>query len=345
MLSSDIRNTTLLDLAMSTDIDRTQHYDMAAGIMLSWMILGHIASHASFECELLRTLGQQLSFFMPWFFYKSGRFHHSKPLSIVVKSGYSKLIVPFIVYSIIGQIIYYLCLVVEHNITFRSYVYQPLRSLFVTECLPGNGALWFLVVLFFVKILADIIIHKVHPLSPIFLGIIIAFTCYMSGVSWLPCLIPNVAAGLAFYVMGYWLRDYENSVWTIIVCLVVYVLMTIYGYPSIYFHHNTASSAVTYLLYFPASVSGIILLNNVCRILSPVINRNIFKWIGRNAMNLYGVHWIILVLFRLFVLDIFKAKNTMIIFTIYVIAMVILLPIFNTLINKVKANRGSLQAF
>lgn len=312
--------------------------------MLSWMILGHIASHAGFECELLRTLGQQLSFFMPWFFYKSGRFYHSKPLSIVIKSGYSKLIVPFIVYSIIGQIIYCLCLVVEHNITFRSYVYQPLRSLFVTECLPGNGALWFLVVLFFVKILADIIIHKVHPLSPILLGIIIAFACFMSGVSWLPCLIPNVAAGLAFYVMGYWLRDYENSVWTIIVCLVVYVLMTIYGYPSIYFHHNTASSTVSYLLYFPASVSGIILLNNICRIVSPFLKRSIYRWIGQNAMNLYVVHWIILVLLRLFVLDIFKVQNTFVVFATYVITMVILLPIFNGLVNKVKTNRSSLQA-
>lgn len=46
---------------------RTEYIDLAAGIMLAWMILGHIASHASYKSDFL-IIGKYLSFFMPWFF-------------------------------------------------------------------------------------------------------------------------------------------------------------------------------------------------------------------------------------------------------------------------------------
>ena len=59
--------------------ERQAHIDMAAGIMLAWMILGHVASHASYHGAFLR-IGIYLSFFMPWFFYKAGMFYKLKPL-------------------------------------------------------------------------------------------------------------------------------------------------------------------------------------------------------------------------------------------------------------------------
>lgn len=315
---------------------REPHYDMAAGIMLAWMILGHIASHASFDCGLIKILNQYLSFFMPWFFYKAGRFHRSASMSDTVRHSCNKLLVPFVIYSIIGQMVYYVCLLFEHDISFRSLVYRPVRSLFVAECLPGNGALWFLVALFFVKILGQYCIHRVHSLIPIVIGICVAATCYLLDISWLPCLIPNVAAGLVFYVLGYWLKDAENTIPALIGSAVLYLAISIYGYPSIYFHHNSAPSITTYLLYFPASISGIILLNNFCRMLSPLIKRSLFRWIGENSMNLYVVHWIILMLLRLFILDIVRVSNSTAAFIIYAVVMIMLLPATNALIIRLK---------
>lgn len=49
-------------------IERKEHIDLAAGIMLAWMILRHTASHASYHGAFLQ-IGTYLSFFMPWFFY------------------------------------------------------------------------------------------------------------------------------------------------------------------------------------------------------------------------------------------------------------------------------------
>ncbi len=64
---------------------RTEYVDLAAGIMIAWMILGHTASHASYEGNFL-IIGKYLSFFMPWFFYKSGFFYKSKTLTEIIKN-------------------------------------------------------------------------------------------------------------------------------------------------------------------------------------------------------------------------------------------------------------------
>lgn len=314
---------------------RAEHIDMAAGIMLAWMILGHVASHASYHGTFLQ-IGNYLSFFMPWFFYKAGIFYKFKPLKDRRIGGGKKLLIPFVIYSLIGQLFYYICLIVEHNVTFRSFIYQPLRSLFVTECLPGNGALWFLVVLYMINLIAPYCIEKAHPLFIAVAGVAVAFGCFLLNISWFPCIIPNIAVGLAFYALGYWMRDRENTRWIVLACLAFYIACCIIGYPGIYFHHNTCSSWTTYLLYYPASLAGIVLLNNLCKWLSPHIRYSLFRWIGQNAMNIYVTHWIILVLLRLVVLDIFDVQNDGLRFGIYVTTMIITLPCLNWLINKIK---------
>jgi fucose 4-O-acetylase-like acetyltransferase len=316
---------------------RTEYVDLAAGIMIAWMILGHTASHASYEGNFL-IIGKYLSFFMPWFFYKSGFFYKSKTLTEIIKNGAKKLIWPFVVYSLIGQFFYYICLAVEHNISFRSFVYQPLRCLFVTECLPGNGALWFLVVLYVITIVAPFCIKKLHPVFSVFIGVAIAFVCYLPKLSWFPCIIPNVAAGMAFYMLGYYCQDKENKLWMILLAIIVYAVCCLVGYPGIYFHHNSASSTVTYLLYYPASFAGIILLNNLCRWINPYLKYSVFRWIGENAMNIYLTNWIVLVLLRLIILDIVQMRDTTIIFIIYLLTMVITLPILNKLINTIESS-------
>lgn len=316
---------------------REQHIDMAAGIMIMWMILGHVASHANYNGAFFK-MGTYLSFFMPWFFYKAGMFYQNKHDSIRDRAnrGGQKLLKPFVIFSLIGQTFYYICLILEHNVSFRSFVYQPLRCLFVTECLPGNGALWFLIVLFMINIFAPYIIDKLHPIVVVIVGIGIAFLCYLLHVSWFPCIIPNFFAGMAFFIFGYWFKDKEHKWFVFATAVLVYALCCIIGYPSVYFHHNTASDSFTYLLYFPASVAGIIILNNLCHWISPYFKYSLFRWIGQNAMNLYVTHWIVLVLLRLVVLDVCQLQNTTLIFWIYVGTMVLTLPLLNKLINHIK---------
>lgn len=315
---------------------RVEHIDIAAGLMLTWMVLGHIASHASYNSAFF-SIDKYLSFFMPWFFYKAGLFYTEKPFNKSLLGGAKKLLIPFVVYSLIGQMFYYICLLVENNISFRSFIYQPLRSLFVVECLPGNGALWYLVVLYAINLIAPYLLKRYSPILVALLGVLIAYCCYLLDISWFPCIIPNVAAGLAFYVLGFYMRNKENNWWVLLIAVAVYLVCCIMGYPSIYFHHNTAIDSVTYLLYFPASLAGIIILNNICRIVQPYLKYSLMRWIGQNAMNIYVTHWIVLVILRLVVQDLIKLDNTAQIFTIYMLTMVCVLPLFNIIIKRYKA--------
>ena len=187
-----------------------------------------------------------------------------------------------------------------------------------------------------INIFAPYIIDKLHPIVVVIVGIGIAFLCYLLHVSWFPCIIPNFFAGMAFFTFGYWFNDKEHKWFVFATAVLVYALCCIIGYPSVYFHHNTASDSFTYLLYFPASVAGIIILNNLCHWISPYFKYSLFRWIGQNAMNLYVTHWIVLVLLRLVILDVCQLQNTTLIFWIYVGTMVLTLPLLNKLINHIK---------
>ena len=72
---------------------RTEYIDMAAGMMLAWMILGHTASYASYKGDFL-VAGNFLSFFMPWFFYKSGMFYKERTWQENARRGVKKLMLP-----------------------------------------------------------------------------------------------------------------------------------------------------------------------------------------------------------------------------------------------------------
>ena len=73
---------------------RVAHIDMAAGIMILWMMLGHVgASRLGFTTpEFVTCLRRVFFFFMPWFFYKSGIFFSIRPASVIANRGGAKII-------------------------------------------------------------------------------------------------------------------------------------------------------------------------------------------------------------------------------------------------------------
>lgn len=150
---------------------------------------------------------------------------------------------------------------------------------------------------------------------------------------------PSFLRRNGFFSLGYMLRDKERQRIVFITAVIVYILFCLIGFPSMGFHQNSAESPSEYVLFFFASVAGIIILNNLCRWISPHLSFSIFRWIGRNAMNLYVTHWIILMLLRLIVLDICQLQNTTLVFWIYLGTMVIALPLFNKTINSIKSCR------
>ena len=88
------------------NLERDYSLDAACGLMIIYMIYGHICAWSGVQqIELFPRL---LFFFMPWFFFKSGMFFREKPFKKEFVNGVKKLIVPYIVFSIIGQLVFYL---------------------------------------------------------------------------------------------------------------------------------------------------------------------------------------------------------------------------------------------
>lgn len=70
------------------NIRRQSHIDSVAGLLIIHMILGHCIQVTDCRDLTLYKWMQVLSFFMPWFFFKSGMFYKErKPVEVLLLGG------------------------------------------------------------------------------------------------------------------------------------------------------------------------------------------------------------------------------------------------------------------
>lgn len=145
---------------MMAENSRKQYIDVIAGIMIAWMILGHCRFFANTTLPFFKFLG----FYMPWFFYKSGMFFTAKNQKQLLKKDATKLLRYFIVYSAIGWGVWCVCGLIDGSLSLTGCILQPIRDFIHHGSIYGNGALWFLLTLFVVRYVANVlIINKLPP--------------------------------------------------------------------------------------------------------------------------------------------------------------------------------------
>lgn len=62
---------------------RKEYIDVVAGIMILWMIVGHLRQVSGFNLDYPNIL----YFFMPWFYYKAGALSDEKALRETANGG------------------------------------------------------------------------------------------------------------------------------------------------------------------------------------------------------------------------------------------------------------------
>lgn len=88
--------------------NRDTSLDAVCGLFIIYMITRHAFQWSGCRDDCFyRESGNWLYMFLPWFFYKSGMFHKEGNTKIMIKHDAYKLLKPYIVYTIIGSIIYY----------------------------------------------------------------------------------------------------------------------------------------------------------------------------------------------------------------------------------------------
>lgn len=318
-------------------MDRIKWLDSAAGLMICWMIFIHCLALSGNSFSWLCLLG----FFMPWFFFKSGMMYRPVGCKILVKKDVKKLIYPYIIYSAIGFAVFAVINLVKGGHLGGMMLCAWIQFI-KTECVPGNDPLWFLISLFVVKIAISFLSER--KISPC----IIAVGAFLAGfvlskVGWqnITWWFGNMSTGLSFFAFGYLLRDKQcdRQVVTIsaslIVIAIVLWLTGVYEYPYYYMHANIMQTG-EYLFNLPVTLAGMICMNAFFRYLQPSLKFRILNYVGRNSMDIYVVHWIVLTVLVFVANDILHIENTWTVFTILAIGCIVLLPIIVEIKNKIK---------
>lgn len=252
---------------------RTIEYDVISGIL----ILGMLYSHASIIPGVRDTLVWNIFYhtlivcIIPWFFFKSGMFFSSgKNLKELTRGGVKRLLIPFVVFCVLGQIFYSTSLFVKSDFTVKSHLIIPAYCLIKRGYPTGNLPLWFLLTLFVVRILYRWLYEKR-------INSYIISVCCLCGAFLLnyynfhtPYYLSNIMLALMYYSLGYKLKDiqYKN-----IVCLVAILLFIIIGLTKFSFIDTYSNNLETgnYFLAVIVSLSSIIIINNIFRRFNPSV--------------------------------------------------------------------------
>lgn len=286
-MSSDIQNT-----------NRLSYIDIGAGVMIIWLLYYH-ALYPMYEREILNIF-PWLFYFMPWFFYKSGYFFKPKSLKESAKKDAGKLLKPLAIWSIIGYICYIISMLfITDDFTLRNAFYRPVRSFILSGTIPLNSALWFLPVLFFVRTIGSWTYKKYNVGTIGMISGLFAIVVHFIDIPYMPGYIYSTAWGLFFFSSGYIFKKHEQNKWVFAASLIILLLAFIFtNIPEVYKKEDTIEW-YWYILWYPASIAGCIVFNNVCRWLEKaetLLHASLFssiKWVGRHSMTFYVLHFII----------------------------------------------------
>lgn len=276
---------------------RVEWIDVTKGFTILIMILGH--------CLNLDTPLRSIifSFHMPLFLILSGYFYKSTPCwkSFITKQLKS-LMIPYI--CAIG--IQYFLMILLGEWTVENAVVTGILSAVVGlsytskisfGMAQGTGVLWFLPLLFIIRIIFRFINEytKDNVILNIMITISITFSGYWLGKSgyWLPFSLDVAMYSMCFYGMGHFFAKYNlvdkvcNDVRNI-VCLMFVLVLGIYQSLSLELAVRHYPGILTCIL---VAVSGSFLSIYICKqICKARIAKTILTWYGKRTVLILCIH-------------------------------------------------------
>ncbi len=289
------------------NLNRNTSLDCLGGVLIIHMICIHMFQRIDVSFGIfVRYQSIALFFFMAWFFFKSGMFAKEYTVSVLLKKYTSKLLKPYLFYTIVGILV---------GMVYNIALNNPLLPYLKTECLSywianlsvdGNLPLWFLPSLFaviltyncFLKADLSLIVGIVLSLVLFLVIAMIKWTIKNEGGTFiLPYIFLNGLCGLFFFFCGKLLREIQYK--NIIVVLSAVIYLTALLFP-IKFDFRTCMVDEPYQLvqYVICGLSAIILFDNIFKYIPERIKLP-FSYVGRNSMLFFLTHWLFIDLARL----------------------------------------------
>lgn len=321
-------------------MERQKDTDAVAGLMVVWIILAHLQMICHTHLEIPR-----LFFYsMPWFYYKAGMMWKKKDFRTALTNGVHKFFPPWLGYGLCGLFVLTICLIIEHDFSFISYLKGIAASLLLDGCIKGNGPLWFITSLFFVQCISALFLSKRdYSWLIAIVSILLGGLLHYSGIStqYIPIYIKSLFGGLFFFQMGYWCRERQYHRWVGISAVVFLSIFYLFSFikdkelPCFVILANDVELGY-YFVNAIISVICCIAINNLFRWLQPLLRFEVLQYVGRQAMSFYALHWIVLMLsVQLAAMDLLHIQNPVYLLWIGGISC-ILLPIYTILRKQVK---------
>lgn len=262
---------------------RQDHLDCAHGLMILHMMFFHLCNATIIHKPYYYSILKPLSFFMAWFFFKSGMFYKVRSIIENIHLGFKRIIIPAAVFSLIGFIFYLL-----PNLSRFNYSLE-LKSIYYVGAIPGNTPLWFLFSLFVVQIIFSIM--RKYNIHPILIVIIALGLYYLSQfIGFRPYWTYNIPIGLLFYSLGLLFKKLQYNRHIVILSLIIYFGLLLYPFNIDFLLGKFTPNVIA----IPWALAGCILINALFKYFTRLC---IFplRFFGRHAMEFYCTHIIIIV--------------------------------------------------
>lgn len=317
---------------------RIVYLDFIAGLLVLYMIFPvHVLSQTGLE--RYNYLSSVFFFFMAWFFYKAGMFFKPTDSKAILKKTFKRLMVPFLIFSVIGDLVLDLHFFLT-GITSYKYYIASLKSVLIEGNAVGNIPLWFLLSLFIIHNGFNFAKKYLHPYVILAIAAVVP-TCMHYAQIDIP-VISHTFAGLFFFICGYVIGGSSiqllkniNENLQLAVFASLFISIMIFNPVRVSFIDNDLISG-TYPCWFISYLVAILVVNNLARIVSnkiPLQNSYIAS-IGKNSMVWLVSHWILLTMCRIVVDDMLGISNSYILAAVMASVCIFIIPLLSRLLNK-----------
>lgn len=213
---------------------RLTHIDFLKGIGIILVLFGHLPINGTMHMLIY-------SFHMPLFFFSSGFFFKERPLLENLQKDVKTIIKPYIFFALV--LIITLILIKMHQEKF----YMAVKSLYInpfdSQCYALYHTIWFLICLFFVREIFNLL-YKAFKYPKIigWGGYFLAIVFRLCNIK-IPFFIDTAIGMMFFYSMGDWFKNSKYmqmrlSTYLIFVILISYAILTCYISPKVNVRDN-----------------------------------------------------------------------------------------------------------
>lgn len=276
---------------MINEIQRVNWIDWSKVFAIYLVALGHLLNENGMEGYMHNFI---YLFHMPFFFFISGYLFKIKEDNFrpFLKQSFKSLIIPYILLNLIGNAFL--------SPTWYLSRQWPLEQLFYFLTADGHGEpgpTWFLVCLFWVRLIAFYIV-LLNNLSKTLLIILGALIAYNSPYH-LYWRFDSALMVLPFFIAGFMLRNKlavisSGGVFILFLCITM-VSAYFMGDTNVYLRSFGNYS----LLYYPCAFSGIFMLISFCSLLNRY-NIMIIRTLSSGTILIMALHGIVFLYVKTF---------------------------------------------